>query len=105
MSGTRSSFRVLIIGAGLGGLGVAVCLAHKGHKVTVLEANAQLSEVGAGIQIPPNSARVLDSYGLTKRLLQVVTWPKNMVFRRYATGEVLNSTPLQPTMMETYGNP
>lgn len=105
MSGKRSSFRVLIIGAGLGGLGAAVCLAHKGHKVTVLEANAQLSEVGAGIQVPPNSARVLDSYGLKKRLLQVVTWPNNLVYRRYATGEVLNSTPLQPMMMETYGNP
>lgn len=101
----RASFNILIVGAGLGGLGAAICLARKGHRVTVLESAAQLNEVGAGIQIPPNSTRILESYGLRSKFCEKVVWPKNINFRRYATGAHIGSTPLHPTMTETYGHP
>jgi salicylate hydroxylase len=37
--------RILIVGAGLGGLAASIALARRGHEVTVLEKAAQLGEV------------------------------------------------------------
>lgn len=97
--------RVVICGAGLGGLGVAVALRRKGHDVVVLEAASMLSEIGAGIQIPPNSTRILEAYGLGEKLKEKVAWPRNIVLRRYANGHQLGQTPLHPHLSETYGYP
>ena len=60
--------RVSVIGAGIGGLTAAIALARRGAQVTVSEQAAQLSEVGAGIQISANAVRVLDALGLAPAL-------------------------------------
>lgn len=54
----------IVIGAGIGGLALARGLALRGAAVQVLEQATALAEVGAGIQIAPNGARVLRSLGL-----------------------------------------
>ncbi|KAH6867518.1 hypothetical protein B0T10DRAFT_419749 [Thelonectria olida] len=64
-----------------------------------------LLKVGAGIQIPPNSSRVLSTYGLDSKFLEKVVWPQHFAFRRYATGEILGTTPLHPHLSEAYGFP
>ncbi|MEO0923052.1 MAG: FAD-dependent oxidoreductase, partial [Pseudomonadota bacterium] len=45
---------IAVIGAGIGGLAVALAFAHRGAQVTVYEQATEISEVGAGIQISPN---------------------------------------------------
>lgn len=98
--------RVIICGGGLGGLGAAIALRHKGHSVVVLESAVALSEIGAGIQIPPNSTRILDAYyGLGDKLREHVAWPRTIAIKRYATGTVLGRTPLHPHLSEKYGYP
>ena len=57
--------KVTVVGAGIAGLAVARALALSGAVVTVLEQADVLREVGAGIQISPNGARVLQALGLT----------------------------------------
>lgn len=46
---TPHPLKILVIGAGIGGLATAVSLALKGHKVTVYEQAPQLAEVSIDI--------------------------------------------------------
>lgn len=48
--------------------------------MTVLEAASEIGEVGAGIQILPNSARVLSSWGLMECLEPFATKPSQCNF-------------------------
>jgi salicylate hydroxylase len=98
-------FNIIVCGAGIAGLGAAIALKRKGHRVTVIEAASQLNEIGAGIQIPPNSSRILKSYGLEDKFLKSVVRPANLKLRRYANGDVIGLTPFNPVMTETYGYP
>ncbi|KAJ5894363.1 hypothetical protein N7495_006054 [Penicillium taxi] len=68
--------QILVIGAGLAGLGAAIGSALAGHKVQVLEAAHEIKEVGAGIQVLPNSSRVLQHWGLEKSLTPHMTVPR-----------------------------
>lgn len=56
--------KITVLGAGIAGLAVARALALKGARVEVLEQAGAIQEVGAGLQISPNGARVLRALGL-----------------------------------------
>jgi salicylate hydroxylase len=56
--------KVIVVGAGIGGLQTALALGADGHKVTVLESVKEFLEVGAGIRVPPNSSRLSLSWGI-----------------------------------------
>jgi len=60
--------KVLIAGAGLGGLTAAACLMQRGHTVRIFEQAPELGEVGAGIQLSANAVKVMDSIGLRHKL-------------------------------------
>jgi salicylate hydroxylase len=54
------SLKIAILGAGIGGASTALALARQGFTdITVFESARALGEVGAGINITPNLARVL----------------------------------------------
>lgn len=56
---------ICIIGAGMGGLATALALAKQGfHHIDVFESASTLGFVGAGIQLAPNMARILDRLGV-----------------------------------------
>ena len=57
-------YRILIAGAGIGGLTAASCLMKAGHHVEIHEQAPQLGEVGAGIQVSANAMHVLRDLGL-----------------------------------------
>ncbi|WP_417278428.1 FAD-dependent oxidoreductase [Celeribacter sp.] len=55
---------IAVLGAGVAGLAVAQALALRGASVTLYEQAPEITEVGAGLQISPNGARVLKALGL-----------------------------------------
>ncbi len=48
--GTHKPYKVLIAGAGIGGLSAAIALVRQGLDVTVLEGKPELNEFGASIR-------------------------------------------------------
>ncbi|KAH7414381.1 hypothetical protein DE146DRAFT_640153 [Phaeosphaeria sp. MPI-PUGE-AT-0046c] len=105
MSIPKLQLRFLVIGGGLAGVSAAIALARNGHHVTVLEAQQAFSEVGAGIQVPPNATRILDQWGLLSRLLDYATSPLDIQFRSYGSGQILSVTPLIPDLQTRYHSP
>ncbi len=63
--------QIAVIGGGVGGLTAALALSRKGARVTVHEQAPAITEVGAGVQITPNGARVLHHLGLTADLSRI----------------------------------
>ncbi|KAM3415064.1 hypothetical protein BST61_g10199 [Cercospora zeina] len=56
---------IVVLGAGMGGLATALACAKKGfRKIDVYETASNLGFVGAGIQLAPNMARILDRLGV-----------------------------------------
>jgi salicylate hydroxylase len=81
------NYKILIAGAGLGGLAAACCLAKAGHRVEVYEQAPALGEIGAGIQISANGMHVLNHLGVGEQVAKVGVRPGAYVFRLYDTGE------------------
>ena len=63
-----AALRVLVSGAGIGGLTAALSLLQRGIDVEVYEQSAELGEIGAGFQVGANGARVLFALGLEQQL-------------------------------------
>src|SRR4029077_15618258 len=59
---------VAVIGAGIGGLAAAAALAQAGHDITVYEQAGRFARIGAGIQMMPNSMKVLRRLGVEEPL-------------------------------------
>lgn len=56
--------RVLLVGAGIGGLTTAIGLARAGHAVTLVERAPAFSAVGAGIILASNATAILGALGV-----------------------------------------
>jgi 2-polyprenyl-6-methoxyphenol hydroxylase-like FAD-dependent oxidoreductase len=100
-----ASRTVVVAGAGIGGLTAALALAGKGFRVALFEAAERLEEVGAGIQLSPNAARVLISLGLGERLAPHLVIPEELVVKIARTGQVLARAPLGASAGQRYGAP
>ncbi|OAP60201.1 hypothetical protein AYL99_05203 [Fonsecaea erecta] len=96
---------IAIIGAGVGGLSAAIALKRVGFRVTVYENAPALGEIGAGIQVPPNSARLLHSWGLESALSKNSVKPEGLIWRRWQNGQKIAHTRLNPEFSEWFDAP
>jgi salicylate hydroxylase len=62
--------RVAIVGGGIGGVAAANALLQRGMDVRIYEQAPALTEVGAGVAIQPNGARMLRRLGLGDELIR-----------------------------------
>tara|TARA_R110001606_G_C15307329_1_gene643250 strand:- start:14 stop:1207 length:1194 start_codon:yes stop_codon:yes gene_type:complete len=97
--------RVVIAGAGIGGLCAALALAKQGVQVVVCEQAANLGEVGAGLQMSPNALKVLRQLGLESELSQFAFVPQYAAIRDYKTGEYYLKSSLGKQAEARYGAP
>src|SRR5580698_6328915 len=96
---------VIVAGAGIGGLTVALALKRNGFRVIVLEQAERLQETGAGIQLSPNAARLLIELGLGERLRPHVVVPQAVRVLVARSGREIGRIPLGDTAAQRYGAP
>jgi salicylate hydroxylase len=94
-----------VIGGGIGGLTAALALLRAGVDVHLYEQAAQLSEVGAGVQVSPNASRVLHGLGLADSLAATGVKPLAWHQRRWDDGRTLLRAPLAEALEATFGFP
>src|SRR5215467_9767165 len=85
---------IIIAGGGIGGLGTALALAKRGFPSSLLEQAPEFKEVGAGIQLGPNSWRSLRALGVDERAKKLAVFPKALVMMDAVTAEQVVSIPL-----------
>ena len=96
---------ILISGGGIGGLITAYCLAHHGFPVRLFEQSAEFKEVGAGIQLGPNSFRMLEKVGLKDAVLADAHVPPAQEMRDALTGKLITRIPLGDEFKARFGQP
>jgi salicylate hydroxylase/6-hydroxynicotinate 3-monooxygenase len=84
-AGKRS---IAIVGAGIGGLAVAATLRRVGIDAQVYEQAVRFGRIGAGIQMMPNSMKVLRGIGIEDRLRRTAFAPYSHLNRIGDTGEI-----------------
>ncbi|EJU01717.1 FAD/NADP-binding domain-containing protein [Dacryopinax primogenitus] len=91
-----SGIKVLIVGAGFGGITAAIECHNKGHQVIVLEAFPELKILGDVISLGPNAGRIIERWGngsVARELLPITHNNKELVMHRF-DGPVVTRTPV-----------
>jgi salicylate hydroxylase len=100
-----ASRTVVVAGAGIGGLTVALALAQQGFRVVVLEKAERLEEAGAGLQLSPNASRVLIDLGLQPRLAARAVTPDAISIMSARSGGEIARLPLGEAATISAGAP
>ena len=85
---------IAIVGAGIGGLAVAATLRRIGIDASVHEQAARFARIGAGIQMMPNSMKVLRRIGVEQNLRRTAFMPYSHLNREWDTGEIKRELPM-----------
>lgn len=97
--------KVIIVGAGYGGLSAAIACRKQGYDVLVFEQAPQFMRVlpklrnvlnlklGDSIGFGPNASRLLCRWGLGDDMAAISCKAKEMVLKHWDTGEVILSQP------------
>ena len=104
-SAASNRVSVGVVGGGIGGLSAALSLLQAGFDVQVYEQAPMLGEVGAGLQVSPNAARVLHRLGLADELARTGVPPLAWHQRRWDDGRTLLRTPLAESLQAAFGFP
>jgi len=97
--------KVLIAGAGIGGLTAALAALRRGFDVEVYEQAPELREVGAGLQLSANGTRVFYELGVGEALKAHSCEAAGKEIRLWNTGESWKLFDLGKVSIERYGYP
>src|SRR3984957_10752876 len=87
-----------IVGAGSGGLTAASTLRSIGIDVQIYEQAARFARVGAGIQMMPNSMKVLRKIGVEEPMRRTAFQPYSHLNREWDTGKIMRELPMPESL-------
>lgn len=97
--------QIIIAGAGIAGLTLALALSAKGFPVQIFEKSATLAEAGAGVQLSPNATRILERIGVLDQLAPSSVEPQAICLADGSTGETLLSLGVGDVARTRWGAP
>ena len=97
--------RILIAGAGIGGLTAALALLKQGFDVEVYEQASELKEVGAGLQLSANGNRALYELGVGEALRLLSCEATGKEVRLWSSGDTWKLFDLGAVSVEHYDYP
>lgn len=86
--------RVIIVGAGLGGLACAMAMHHQGFEVVIFEKVRQFLRLGDSLGFGENALKLLKRWGLYDELIAIGNKSPDMHIRRWYDGKILATQPL-----------
>ena len=96
---------VAIVGAGIAGLTAALSFARHGVSSDIIEQAGELAEVGAGLQLSPNAARLLAELGVMPEIEARWTEPVSVDLASGRTLAPLLSLPMGAVARTRWGAP
>lgn len=96
--------KVVIIGAGMGGLTAGIALRQAGFEVEICDRVKEMRPVGAGISLWSNGVKVLNQLGLGSQIAAIGGKMELMQYRT-RTGKLLNDIDLMPLVYEVGQRP
>ncbi len=97
--------KIVIVGAGLGGLTAGLALLKRGFEVELYEQAPELKEIGAGVQLSANGTRVLYDLGVGAEIERIGAKPTSKEVRLWNSGKSRKFIDLGATSVEKYGAP
>ena len=82
--------RVVVVGAGIGGLTTALRLHHEGIDCRVFEQGDQIRELGVGLNILPYAVKDLAELGLLERLAEASIRTKELLYLHRLGPEIMH---------------
>ncbi|MEB3189617.1 MAG: FAD-dependent urate hydroxylase HpxO [Snowella sp.] len=95
------NLKVVIIGAGIGGLTAGIALKQVGYTVEIYDKASELRPVGAGISLWSNGVKILNRLGLGNAIARLGGQMDRMEYRSHQD-ELLNQIELDP-LVQTVG--
>src|SRR5947209_3591010 len=89
-----TELRIAIVGAGIGGLSLALALRERGLAAEVYEQAAELTEIGAAIALSANATREYARLGLLDELSAASTMPTELIYRHWRDGSRIAAHPV-----------
>ena len=91
--GREANVDVLIQGAGIGGLTLAIAMIRKGYSVRIVERASGLSEIGAGIWMAANPMQIFDRLGFAEKIM-AAGWTVHRLTLQDYNGDILQVSDL-----------
>lgn len=93
--------RVIIVGAGLGGLACAMAMHHAGFEVVIFEKVREFLRLGDSLGLGENALKLLQRWGLYEELIAIGNKSPDMNIRRWNDGRILATQPLMVSLWKT----
>src|SRR5688572_28586647 len=97
--------RIAVIGAGIGGLTLAIALRRHGIAVDIYEQAAELREVGAAVALSANGTRFFEQFGLTVQLAPHSFEVAALIFRDGRDGRLVGRHAVGVDYRQRFGAP